>query len=177
VVANDKGFGKRLFDEQNNSVSGWADTIGSIAGRSMESVFPVSTFNNVRDLVQEGEPAEAGAAAFLPALGITLSHGYPGGPALGEYHDIKARHDFAVQQARPAIMRQIRTGDFEGARKRMSELGIPPREQRYYFRIAAGTRSGLSMRQRRDLASYASPEDMARIQQAQQRQHEESEAQ
>ena len=174
VLANDKGFGKRLFDEQNNGMSGWAQTIGAVVGDSMESVFPVSQFRTVEDLVQQHEPAEAATAAVLPALGITLSHGYPGGPALGEYHDIKARHNFLVEQARPGILRQIRGGDFEGARKRMTELGIPPREQHYYFKVAGGTRSGLSARQRRDLASYASPEDIGRIQQAQQRQRQES---
>jgi len=166
VASNDKGFGHKLFDEKDKSAAGWAQSIGAVVGQGMTSVLPLDSIQTTKDMLSQGQYGEAAASFALPAIGITLSKGYPGGPALGEYNALKERHDFKVQQEMPDIMRQLRLGQIDEARARMTELGIPPGLQRYYAHIATSTGRDLSRKKRKDLGYWATPEDMERIDRA-----------
>lgn len=175
VAANDKGFGRKLYDEGDHAHNpeGWIKNMGRVAWFAIQGIAPSNQLQALADLSQgTPEPRAAALAAFLPLTGITVRKGAPGGPAMGEYYAVKDEHDFRVQEALPDIRRQIRRGDIAGARQRMTELDIPSGLQAYYIKTAQTPQTRLSGKKLREFNRIADDAQKARMQEALRRQAE-----
>ena len=104
-----------------------------------------------------------------PILGTTFSKGAPGGPAVGELYHERAIHQFKIDRDLPDIRKQIVRGDLDGARQRMTELGIDGKLQQFYIRTSLYPETRLSPRQLRSFYQYAPPEKIERMERARSR--------
>lgn len=165
VASNDRGFGRKLYDPNPHTVGDYAKNIGRIMWHAMDTVSPVDEmFDAARDLAEgRGDPTVAAGQLILPATGLTISHGAPGGPPVGQLYEARSRHEFEVEEALPAIRDKIRDGDIAGARADMRALNIPPQLQNYYIRTTRNPRLRLSPKAMRDFSRYASPEQKAEM--------------
>ncbi len=93
-------------------------------------------------------------------LGLSVSQGYPGGPAEGEMHAAREQHTYAVQQAMPGIREQIRAGNVAGAREAMTKLGMDPRYQMFEIRQTLNPHATARQIQRN--LGYMTPEQRGR---------------
>src|SRR5258707_11696598 len=82
----------------------------------------------------EGDETTSKLRLFSPIVGFAISHGFSGGPALGELNRARAMHDYAVDAALPHIRKQIQRGDMAVAVERMTELGGPAGLPRFFNR-------------------------------------------
>ena len=94
-------------------------------------------------------------------LGLSVSQGYPGGPAEGEMHAAREQHNYAVQQAMPGIREQIRTGNVAGAREAMAKLGMDLRYQMFEIRQTLNPHATARQIQRN--LGYMTPEQRGRV--------------
>jgi hypothetical protein len=170
ILSNDRGFGRKVYDPEADSVGKYLQNAANIARVIAESQVPIGQINAASDLVKgEGDAKLNALQTFGPFGGITFSKGAPGGPAIGELYHARAQHDYDVQRAMPDLRKQIQSGDLEGARERMKELGIPPGLQRYYIRTTQNPETRLSPRVLKDFYRYATPDQLERFENQRQR--------
>ncbi len=132
-----------------------------------KSQVPEGQFSALLDLAKgEGDAKVNALQAGGPILGVTFSKGAPGGPAVGEMYNERARHDLKVQQQLPDIRKQMLRGDIEGATTRMQDLGIPKGLQKFYLRTTLNPATRLGTRSLKDFYSRATPEQIERMERA-----------
>jgi hypothetical protein len=167
IMANDKGFGRKVYDPNADTPAKYLQNAGNIAKLLFESQLPAGQISALSDLVKgEGDAKVNALQAFGPVVGITFSKGAPGGPAVGEMYQAKTQHQYAVDAALPDIRKQILRGDTSGAQDKMRELGIPGGLQRFYIRTTLNPATRLSGRTLRDFNQYATPEQRQRLEHA-----------
>ena len=167
IMSNDAGFGRKVYDPNADTPAKYLANLGKIAKFLAESQLPEGQISAASDLVKgEGDATVNKLQAFGPVAGVTFSKGAPGGPAVGEMYHAKEMHDYAVQAALPDIRRQIQNGDIDGAREKMTELGIPPGLQRFYMRTTMNPATRLSPHTLKDFYQYATPEQRQRLEDA-----------
>ncbi len=167
IMANDKGFGRKVYDPDADTAPKYLRNVGLIAAHFFGSQLPEGQINAAADLVKgEGDSTVNALGAFGPVAGVTFSKGAPGGPAVGELYHARAQHQYAVDAALPDIRRQIQRGDLQGAQERMTELGIPPGLQRFYTRTTLYPETRLNGKTLRDFYLYGTPEQKARMERA-----------
>ena len=167
MAANDKGFHRQLYYPDDHTPAGFAKAVGNVTWFAAQGIAPVGQIQGMADLMT-GPPDNRKAAALralAPLGGVTISGGAPGGPAEATYLDVKAKHDFDVQQALPNIRQQIKGGDVQGARAKMTQLGVPVGLQNFYVRTTKNPATKLSGRALRDFEQMASPDEKATMQQ------------
>lgn len=167
IMANDKGFGRKVYDPSADAPAKYLGNMGAIAKHLAMSQLPEGQIGAFMDLVKgDGDPKVNVAQAFGPVAGVTFSKGAPGGPAVGELYQAHAMHNYAVDAALPDIRKQIQRGDVDGARDRMTELGIAPGLQRFYIRTSIDPATRLGGRTLRDFYLYGTPEQKQRLENA-----------
>jgi hypothetical protein len=167
LAANDKGFGRKLYNPNATTPLGILQNFGAIGWAVMDSVLPTATFDGLWNLLSgKGEKKTAIMQTVMPLAGITVSKGAPGGPAVGEYYRAQEEHNFQVQQQMPAIRDKIRNGDVAGAQKDMTALGIPAALRNYYVRTTQHPELRLSPRALHNFNLYATPEQREQLQRA-----------
>jgi hypothetical protein len=167
IMSNDAGFGRKVYDPNADTPQKYLKNIGLIAAHLAKSQLPEGQIGAGADLVKgEGDAKVNALQALGPVAGLTFSKGAPGGPAVGEMYHARAEHDLAVQMAMPDVRKQIQRGDVEGARQKMTELGIPPGLQRFYVRTTINPATRLSPNTVRNFYQYATPEQRQRLERA-----------
>ena len=167
IMANDKGFGRKVYDPNADTLPKYMKNLGLIAAHIAGSQAPEGQIGAGVDLVKgEGDSKVNALQALGPVAGVTFSKGAPGGPAVGELYHAREVHQYAVDAALPDIRRQIQRGDLAGARESMQELGIPPGLQKFYIRTTLNPATRLSGRTLRDFYNYATPEQRERMENA-----------
>lgn len=164
VLANDRGFGRKVYDPNADTMPKYIANIGKIAFHLMEVHAPSGQIQAGYDLIKgDGDPKINAMQSLGPIAGVTFSKGAPGGPAVGEMYHAREAHDFEVQSALPDIRKQIQRGDIAGATQRMNELNIPAGLQRFYIRTSVNPSTRLSAKALRDFYLYATPEQRSRM--------------
>jgi hypothetical protein len=164
VIANDKGFGRKVYDPNAETTADRAVAMWKIVEHFAKSQTPEGQMQALSDLVKgEGDTKVNALQAFGPLLGVTFSKGAPGGPAVGELYHARQVHDYQVQTQLQDIQRQYLRGDRNGARDRLKELGVPGGLQRYYFRVWQNPATRLSPKALRDFYLYATPQQRQRM--------------
>lgn len=167
VFANDKGFGRKIYDPEADTPAKYLLNLGRVAKHLAMAQTPEHQINAFADLVKgEGDPKVNALQALGPVAGFTFSKGAPGGPPVGEMYSARAKHQFSVDMAMPDIRRQIQRGDVEGAVEAMTELNIPPALQRFYIKTTENPALRLSPRALRDFYRYSTDEQKARMDRA-----------
>jgi hypothetical protein len=167
IMANDQGFGRKVYDPNADTPAKYLKNIGLIAAHLAESQIPEGQMSALSDLVTGQNDAKISALqAFGPIAGVTFSKGAPGGPAVGELYAAREKHDFAVYSAMPDIRKQIQRGDVMGARAAMQSLGIPRGLQDFYVRTTLNPATRLGGRTLKDFYVYATPEQRQRLEDA-----------
>jgi len=144
ILGNTRGLGRSVYDPYAGLSESFLQNAWDIAKFVVEGTTPfTSLIEPTGDLIKSaaGQPAGASPAMSLAkiggsAVGLTISKGYPGGPAKGEIAAARRGAEFALQRAMPDIRAKIKADDIEGARSIMNELHIPAEQQRS---IIAGT--------------------------------------
>lgn len=167
VASNDKGFGRKLFDDNDKTLGGNFDALVKIAGKIVDAFLPIGEYEFLKNLITgEGDRTVNAAGAILPlTTGVTISHGAPGGEAQGEFLRARDENRFQIQEAMPAIRAQIKNGDIQGARAAMHALGMPPREQTFYIRTTLNPGMGMTPSEKRQLRQFGAPDVQQRVRQ------------
>jgi hypothetical protein len=166
VFTNNKGFGQHVFDPTASTPAQYAGAIWNVVKHFVEAQTPEGQIAAFGDLVTgQGDTTYNALSLALPFVGITTRKGAPGGPAAGELYHAQDMHKYAVETAMPDIRRQILRGDIEGARARMTELGISPALQRFYLKTTQNPALRVSPRVLRDFfrPGYTTPEMRQRM--------------
>lgn len=164
VMANDKGFGRKVYDPHAETPAENAGAMWEIIKHFMKAQTPEGQINAFSDLVKgEGDKKVNVLQAFGPLAGTTFSRGAPGGPAVGEMYNARSRHDIALQMALPDIRRQIQNGQVEDAQRKMNELGVPLGLQKFYIRTTQNPATRLGGRALKDFYYFATPEQKQRM--------------
>jgi hypothetical protein len=167
ILANDKGFGRKVYDPNADTPAKYLRNIGNIAAHLAESQIPEGQIGAVHDLITgENDAKIAALQAFGPISGVTFSKGAPGGPAVGELYSGREKHDYEVYAAMPDIRKQIQHGDVMSARAAMQGLGIPKGLQDFYVRTTLNPATRLGGRTLRDFYLYSTPEQRQRLENA-----------
>jgi hypothetical protein len=167
IMANDKGFGRKVYDPSADTPAKYLQNIGSIVAHLAKSQIPENQISAFTDLVKgEGDAKVNALEAFGPIAGVTFSKGAPGGPAVGELYHAKEQHEYAVQAAIADIRKQIVRGDVAGARQQMMALGIPTGLQNFYIRTGLNPATRLGGKTIKDFYTYATPEQKLRLENA-----------
>ena len=167
IMSNDAGFGRKIYDPGADTSAKYLRNMGAIAEHIAGSQLPEGQIGAFSDLVKgEGDPTVNAAQAFGPVAGVTFAKGAPGGEAVGELYNARTEHNYAVDAELPDIRRQVQRGDEQGARDRMTQLGIPRGLQNFYVRTSANPATRLSGKTLRDFYQFATPEQKARMENA-----------
>jgi hypothetical protein len=164
IFANDKGFGRKIYDPNAEVPADIVKNIGRVAQHLATAQTPEGQIRAGVDLAKgEGDKKLNLLQLLGPVAGVTFSKGAPGGPAQGELYRAQEHHRFKVNEALPEIRRMIRNGDGEGAMQRMIDLGIPPGLGDFYFRTTINPALRLTPRSVEDFNLYATPEQRERF--------------
>jgi len=165
IVANDRGFGQKLYDPNAATTADQAKNVARIVGAIIGDQFNLSLISDTKKAMAGDKDSTISALHLFGDLsGFTFSKGTPGGEAVGEMYRAKSTHEFNLQQEMPDIKKQIANGDVQSAVKRMTELGVDPKLQEYYVRTTINPQSRLSAGQLKKFLQYATPEERARMQ-------------
>ena len=166
ILENDKGFGRKIYDENDTSVRGLAATAFAVAKHLVMRHMPEGQINAAVDLLRgDGDADVNKLRVFGPAAGFTVSEGAPGGMAKGELYAEKAQKEAKFSIAWPDIKKQILRGDTEGARAAMSQIQLSPREQTQLIR-AASNPARISGRALLNFIQSATPAQLERFNRA-----------
>jgi ADP-ribosyltransferase-like protein len=169
VVSNDKGFGRKIYDPDAETLSERAFAMWQIIKHIGKSQFPEGQINAFADTVKgEGDKKVNLLQLAGPMAGVTFSRGAPGGPAVGEMYHAKSQFEFQVNQAMPDIRRQILRGDQPGAEQAMKDLGMDAAYSRWVVKTTLNPATRLSPKGLRDFYRTATPEQRDRMVRAQQ---------
>ena len=173
VAANDRGFGQKLYDPYDQTPGGLAKAVGKIALAGMDSVLPTQMVGSGLGLALNPETkaavapvaesygvtiprsrSDAALGVALPAAGITLSHGAPGGPEAGFYYRGKDEQQFQIGEQMPEIRSLVAAGRTAEAEKRMEALGMDKSYQRWVIRTSEHPETRVSPRQQQLLQQH-----------------------
>ena len=137
----------------------------AIVWLALTGVAPTAQIEGFRELANGTAPDKTTAwmQALLPVSGVTISPGAPGGPAASDLMHFRDEQRYQMQEQRPAIVEKIRAGDIQGARKQMTDIGIPPQEQNFVIRSTMNPALRMSQRQIKDFLLSATPEERAKF--------------
>lgn len=169
MITNDKGYGRKVYDEEAPGFDGAAKALGNILMNFVYQQFPTDSLSAAKRML-EGRGDDVDALKVMgPFFGLTFSKGAPGGPAVGELFKEERRHRTEVSSVMPDVKEMLKAGDTEGAVKKMVSSHMTPAEIRVTLRLAQMPASRLSRSRLKDFLQTASPEARARMQQAMER--------
>lgn len=166
ILENDKGFGQKIYDENDRSITGDVATAFAVAKHLVMKHLPEGQIGAGLDLLRgEGDPKVNALRTFGPALGFTASEGATGGMAKGELGAVRDEAKVRFGLAWPDIKKQILHGDEDGARQAMTGLGLSVREQISLMNTAKNP-SAIKGRTTLDFLRKATPEQIDRFNRA-----------
>lgn len=161
TIANDKGFGRKVYDPNAELPLDLAKNAAKIAYHFVESQVPVTALQGLYDLATGAGNADTQRTASLqvlgPLAGLQTSQGFPGGPAKGELFREKQTFEYKFNEAKPGIVQLIKGGDLAKAGEQMDALGVPAKDQKSFIR-ATENPSKMSNTAKRNFEQRATPE-------------------
>lgn len=161
TIANDKGFGRKVYDPNAELPLDLAKNAAKIAYHFVESQVPVTALQGLYDLATGAGNADTQRTASLqvlgPLAGLQTSQGFPGGPAKGELFREKQNFEYKFNEAKLGIVQLIKGGDLAKAGEQMDALGVPAKDQKSFIR-ATENPSKMSNTAKRNFEQRATPE-------------------
>ncbi len=172
TLENDKGFGRKIYDDQEPGFKGMLDAAGNIAWNVLQQQVPLDSIQaGYRLLTGHGDETDA-LKTIGPLLGVTFSKGAPGGPQVGVMFHAEERHQNEVANAMPRIRRAIKDGDLHSAIQQMEAAHMTPAEQRLTLRYAMNPQQRLNRARLRKFEQIAPTDMLDRMEELQQREQE-----
>jgi hypothetical protein len=167
VLENDKGFGRKIYDENDRTIGGDVRTAFAVAKHMVMKHLPEGQITAAVDLLRgDGDKTVNELRLVGPALGFTASVGAPGGPARGEQLSAKQQFDARFNLGWPDIKKQIQRGDHGRGSGGDGRTRVPPRMQNGLIRNANNPAAALRGRTLRDFYQYSTPEQQERMDRA-----------
>jgi hypothetical protein len=167
IAENDKGFGRKIYDENDTTIQGDIKTAFAVAKHMVMRHLPEGQIDAAMDLLHgEGDPTVNKLRVFAPMFGFTASEGAPGGMARGEQLAAKSQFETRFNLAWPDIKRQILRGDMTGARDAMSGIGVPPWMQTGLINNANNPAAAVHGKVLQEFLQYATPTQRRRFENA-----------
>jgi len=170
ILENDKGFGRKIYDEHDTSNWATAKTAFAVAKHLVMKHLPENQITAGVDLLHDEGDRHVNALRFVaPVVGFTVSKGAPGGMARGEQMSAKQDFDARFSVAWPDIRKKIQAGNVDEAIQDMNALRVPEKMQHGLIRNAQNPSGALRGRTLRDFYQYGTPEQIERFEGARER--------
>ena len=131
IFHNDKGLGQPVYDEYAKTLS--MDTVknaGRVATLLMNAQLPTDALVSAYDIARGKGNSMDVSKTFGPLVGVTISPGTPGGPAVGEMYDADRKYKMRVSFAMPDVKRALKDDDIDRAIELLQNAGMQPSEIR-----------------------------------------------
>lgn len=161
VFQNDAGLGRHVYDPYVQTPADYLRAAADVAGFIMEQSGPSTAIRAAKRLLTGQGTGFDAAQIVAGGLGVSVSHGYPGGPAMGMLAQSKREHAYEVERALPSIRDKIKAGDTAGAAADLRRLQVAPGLIRYI--IQHTLHPGMTRNQLRAAAQYTAPDEWDRI--------------
>jgi hypothetical protein len=167
TFTNDKGFGQKVYDENEPGLKGMMHAVGNITWNILQDQVPVDSIVAGYHLMS-GHGDETDALKTLgPLMGLTFSKGAPGGPEVGVLFDAEKRHQDEMARAMPGIKEDIKNGNMQDAIQAMEDAHFTPQEQRVTLKYAMNPQARLNRNRMAKFEQIAPLEDLERMQRMQ----------
>lgn len=167
ILENDKGFGRKIYDDNDTSIKGDIQTAFAVAKHLVMKHLPEGQILGGLDLLRgDGDTTTNLLRLTGPMLGFTISRGMPGGPAKGEAQEVKNEFETRFNLAWPDIKKQIQRGDTVGANAALDALRVAPSMRRGLYRAALNPASSLRGRTVQNFYLHATDEQKMRFDRA-----------
>jgi hypothetical protein len=151
-----------IWDPYASTPGAVLEALGDYVKYVLEGAGPATAIEAAHKLATGSGDKFQAAQIAGGALGLSISHGYPGGPARGEIHLLQKEHQFQVDKAIPKVMELAKQGDTKGAIDIMTKLGMKPQQQRAI--IFQAKQPHATVKQLQDVMRFATPEERGRVQ-------------
>jgi len=168
-VMNNQNFqGKKIYDPYPNTPQKAVSNMTAIIWHFMKAQVPSDMIEAGVDLLH-GDPTKDEAIidtlkVIGPIAGLMFSRGFPGGPAGGELFRAKQEQQFAIQQVMPDIRKDIKRGNLEEAQRKMTEVNIDPRLQKFFIDTTLNPSASFARRRMQQFMQTLPQEQQERIQ-------------
>lgn len=164
LASNTEGFGRKVYDPYDETATGYLKNAARVGKYLAQTIGPWSPFESAMDIGKgHGDPETNWLKIWAPALGVSISKGAPGGPAVGQLYASKDEHEFQVGEAMPDIRDAIANGDIKTAQKQMTGLGMSRSYQKFIIRTTQNPGARLNKKQVKEFMGYANPEERDRM--------------
>lgn len=173
TLENDKGFGRKVYDDQEPGLSGMLHAVGNVVWNILQEQVPADSIQAGYHLMS-GHGDETDALKTVgPLFGLTFSKGAPGGPEVGVMFNAEQRHQDAVAREMPGIKQDIKDGNIQDAISKMEAAQMTPEEQRMTLKYAMNPQARLNRSRFKKFEQIAPPDMLERMEQMQQEQQQE----
>jgi hypothetical protein len=176
TLQNDKGFGRKVYDDQEPGIKGMMHAVGNVVWNILQEQIPLDSIQSGYKLLHgEGDDTDA-LKTVGPLLGLTFSKGAPGGPEVGVMFDAEKRHQNEVASAMPKIRESIKSGDIQDAITQMEDAHMTPQEQRATLKYAMNPQARLNRNRMKKFEQIAPTDDIERMEQMQEEEAQQSQS-
>lgn len=121
-------FGNPIYDPYGKPTEQIAEALRYLALHAVMNVTPSPAIEALWNIFTgHGTITDVGKVAGQ-LTGFSLSHGYPGGPAMGEMHAARERSEFERHRELGEIRSLVRQGEIEKAVARLTSMGYDGRQ-------------------------------------------------
>jgi hypothetical protein len=164
VLANDKGFGRKIFDPEYTDNAARFQSALDVAKIFAEAQAPTGQMASFGRLATgEGDKQLNALQTVGPFFGTNVSQGAPGGEHKAVLYKAQEAEKFRIDQAMPDIKKAVQDGDNIKAREIMTGLGMSNRYQNSIIHYQSNP-GRVSSSAERDLMRYGTPEEKERFQ-------------
>lgn len=165
TISNDKGFGRRVYDPDAKGALGMAKNVGRVLQNLLKQQVPMDAIKAGRDMA-EGIGDDTDKAKLLgPLVGLTVSKGAPGGPAVGEMFDVDRRHQAQVGDIRDSVHHLVKQGKIDDAIELMDKSNMTQDEIRSTLNYLINPEARLNAARMKKFNQHSTDEDKSRMQQ------------
>lgn len=173
---NDKGFGRKVYDDQEPGINGMLHAVGNVAWNILQEQIPLDSIQAGHHLLSgHGDDVDA-LKVVGPLLGLTFSKGAPGGPEVGVMFDAEKRHQDEVARVMPDARELIKDGDIQGAIDKMEAAHMTPQEQRATIKYAENPQARLNRARLKKFEQIAPTDDLERMERMQEEEDQQSQS-
>lgn len=171
-VNNRDNFGRKILDDQAKGFTAGLENIGKAVEHILAGQQGLTEIVKGADSLYQDEKTGTGSVladsmkTFGPMVGITVSKGYPGGPAVGEQNAVLAKRNDAIDAARPDIKEMVERGDVDGAIDKMVDLGMTKGDIKHTIKIYEVPETRISKSAQRKFEDAATDEEQERFDRA-----------
>jgi hypothetical protein len=162
AAMNNKGFGRPVYDPNDNMLHIAMD----IATHLVESQVPMDTIRTADDVAHGvGTPVDKDKIEGNLS-GFSISQGHPGGPQAAVAQETADRIKASKAYVLDGVRRDIKYGDLDTARSKLTGIGLTPAEASAIIRrYSAAPRSGMSRGARVNFARHANDQERQQMEQ------------